>query len=223
MFPNENKSLCEEGINISKRQASILVALFLFLGLSVFIVGYFLGKKSMLDSLTDSFEQEIEKLDQSLERTAANQFDGAPDTSEINQSFAFDNSQQNESNNEIALEELPALPEDAVKTSQESSSADREKSKEAPVAVFAQLIGFGAKHSATAFKKRLENKNVDVVIKTRSSRTSKGKKRTWYQAVTPVFSSFEELDQVVKKIQKLEFIRTKDINIVHIKEQEDKV
>ena len=44
MFPSNN-SPSEEGITISKRQASILIALFLLLALSVFIIGYFLGKK----------------------------------------------------------------------------------------------------------------------------------------------------------------------------------
>lgn len=214
MFPNENKSSCEEGINISKRQASILVALFLFLGLSVFIIGYFLGKKSMLDSLTDSFEQEIENFDRSTEN--APRLDGAPDLSAVNKSFALDRTKEEQ------IEEAAQVADMTLKNEVEKN-VEVKKTKDAQVNVFAQLIGFGAKRSATAFKKRLESKNVPVIIKTRSSRTSKGKKRTWYQAVTPTYNSFEELDQIVKKIQKLEFIRTKDINIVHVKEQEDKV
>lgn len=206
MFPNDNSTSAEEGITISKRQASILVALFLLLALSVFIIGYFLGKKSMLDSLADNFEQEIEKFDQSTVKLE--ELEGAPDISSVNQDFAFDDSRTKK---EIKDPVAPA-PKKEV-----------EKEQETPVKAYAQLIGFGSKQSATAFKSRLDKKKIDVIIKTRSSRTAKGRKRFWYQAVTPVFDSFEKLEKTIKEIQKLEFIRTKDINIVHIKEQEDQV
>ena len=227
MFPDENKTSCENGITISKRQASILVALFLFLALTVFIIGYFLGKKSMLDSLTNNFEQEIEQFDQfspnnmrEVARKTAQfgqimkeDFDKV-DASGSMREFAFDDSQQQEvAEKPVVAEALPVEP--AAKL------AFEEKVSEAPIKAYAQLIGFGSKQTATAFKNRLAKKKIEVKIKTRTSKTAKGRKRTWYQAVTPVFTSFEELEKTIKKIQKLEYIRTKDINIVHIKEQED--
>lgn len=201
MFPNDNSSKPEEGITISKRQASILVALFLLLALTVFIIGYFLGKRTTLDSIASSFEQEIEKVDQV--GVGESELENTPDVSAVNQDFAFDKSE--------AVTAQAVQPEEVVV----------EEKPTAPIKAYAQLIGFGSKKSASAFKERLAKKNIDVIIKTRSSRTAKGKKRYWYQAITPVFTSLDELESTVKKIQKLEFIRTKDINIVHIKEQED--
>ena len=219
MFPSNN-SPSEEGITISKRQASILIALFLLLALSVFIIGYFLGKKSMLDTLGGNFEQEIEKLDQSAVKisTEDDALDGVPDISLVTKDFAFDDAQNDDfqDKKEEEKEIVVAVKSEIIKESKTPIS-------ETPVKVYAQLIGFGSKQSAATFQNRLKVNNVNVIIKTRSSRTAKGRKRLWYQAVTPVFSSFEELEKVVKKIQKLEFLRTNDINIVHIKEQEDQV
>lgn len=223
MFPNENKSSSEEGIHITNRQASILVALFLFLGLSVFIIGYFLGKKSMLDSLTDSFEQQLEKFDPVTEPVS--DFEGAPDVSSVTQDFAHDNSATNSEAIKSVVEEKEESIQKNIDSEKNNSTTQKDLSNEskavheAPISARAQLIGFGVKKSALAFKKRLEDKGIEIIIETKSSKTAKGKNRVWYQAVTPIFDSLHELDKVIKKIQKLEFIRTKDINIVHIKEQ----
>ena len=225
MFPNNNAPSEKEGITISKRQASILVALFLFLALSVFIIGYFLGKKSSLDSLADTFEQQIEKTDRA--QAHFEDLEDAPQISPVDQDFAFDDSQaqSNDVSSEIAKPAPVAL---VAKTNVEQVQGHAAPKIEedvvaAPAKVYAQLISFHSKQSAAAFQKRLAQKNIDVVLKTRSSRSTKGRVRHWYQAVTPVFNSFPELEKTVKKIQKLEFIKTKDINIVHIKEQEDQV
>jgi hypothetical protein len=230
MFPNNNPVSEPEGITISRRQASILVALFLFLALSVFIIGYFLGKKSLLDSLTDSFDQQIEQVDQAAE--AFEDIETAPEISAVaDETFAFDR-EQDVAEEPAAPVAAPNVPvEQAISASAIKKNLSRPvepvsvepEDAEAPVRVYAELIGFHSKQSAVAFQTRLAKKNIQVIIKTRSSRAVKGRVRYWYQAMTPVYPSFKELEETVKKIQKLEFIKTKDINIVHIKKQEDQV
>ena len=48
----------QNGINITKKQASITAALLVFLSIFIFIAGYFWGKQSMLEEFTQKTSQE---------------------------------------------------------------------------------------------------------------------------------------------------------------------
>lgn len=212
-------------IIITKRQASIVTASFFVFLLSVFIVGYFLGKKSVLEDFStkvteESLNNQIDYLltSQALESSdSENQKQQDSDQDILNdvdsvdiKKFAQDKKQQivdKQSHDNDQNEKQSDHKKEKIKTDQSETK------------FYAQLVGFGTKRAALAFAARLKERDVSVVIKTRVSKTAKGKKRTWYQAVTPIMSDEKEFKKVIAKIQRLEHIRSSDIKTVHIKQK----
>lgn len=79
----------------------------------------------------------------------------------------------------------------------------------------APLIGFGTLPAAQSFEKRVEKYGISVIIKERKSTTAKGKKMSWYQAVSQEYDTKEALENVIAVLQKKEKI--KDIRILEKK------
>lgn len=68
----------------------------------------------------------------------------------------------------------------------------------------APLIGFGTLHAAEQFVEKLNQRNITVIIKHRSSTTNRGRKIRWYQVVTPEYASKKDLEDLIREIQKKE-------------------
>ncbi len=69
---------------------------------------------------------------------------------------------------------------------------------------YAQLIGFGTSAAAHRFTQQLQKKGIAVSVKTRYSKTPKGKQIMWYQVVTENYTNRKELEQLVEKVSRSE-------------------
>ncbi len=216
-------SFTSDQIVLTKRQASMTMASILLFCLFVFIVGFFLGKRSSIDEFSqkvsnDSLHDQIDFLltTQSLQTSATEEELGSFDN--VPQEFSarsFD-----EPFERAIITQLQETPVSAIVTPQPELN-DVLVSKDAqdsPVAQpqYAQLIGFGTKKAAQMFVARLKKYNVPVILKTVISKTAAGKERVWYQAITPTYQSAQELQGQIAKVKRLEHIRDKDIKIVYV-------
>lgn len=229
-------SFSSDQIIITKRQASMIMASMLLFCLFVFIVGFFLGKRSVIDDFSnkvtkDALHDQIDFLltTQSLASSQENAaiIEAEPVVEKVD---AIVTSQPQEIitpaifTQDRAMHANIVVADNHVSRPQDFPVLDDIKSVDAPVSVseaknpqYAQLIGFGTKQAAQAFVTRLKKHNVPVILKTMMSKTASGKQRTWYQAITPTYESSQELQTQVAKIKRLEHIRGKDIKTVYVK------
>ncbi len=201
---NDNE---KNGLFIPTRQVSACVALAISLLCVVFMVGYFFGKKQMVDQFVvkaeqDSFADQIYAslcalYDQDSESMATmKQRDEIP----------------------IAIQEEAVENKDiAVIQPEEKSDAPTQVSVVADsdmrvpsIQYYAQLIGYGTKKAADSFAQKLQKKGVPALVKIQRSQTAKGRKTTWYQVVTKPFSdrkALESLTQSIAQDEKIKGIR----------------
>ena len=195
--------------------------------LFVFIIGFFLGKRTVIDDFSTKVTKEAlhDQIDfllttQSLE--SSQEDGGATEAESIENLIGIEGqesimpaifSQERISQAEFITEDNSSKVIDVI--SDEQSITKKHPTFEGPQ--YAQLIGFGTKKAAQAFVARLKKHNVPVILKTMMSKTAAGKQKTWYQAITPTYNSAEELQSQIAKIKRLEHIREKDIKIVRTK------
>jgi hypothetical protein len=225
-------SFASDQIVITKRQASMMMASMLLFCLFVFIVGFFLGKRAAIDDFSGKVSKQAlhDQIDFLL---TTQSLQSSQDEAVINSSNTdFSSSSFNEPFDTPIITLQPEktvasaiFTQDTI-TTPATITAPVEKqdsiiSKD-PIVVaqaaksqYAQLIGFGTKKSAQSFVARLKKHNVPVILKTVISKTSSGKERVWYQAITPTYQSTQELQEQVAKVKRLEHIRDKDIKIVY--------
>lgn len=221
----DSSNLIQNGIFISKKQASVTTALLILLGLLIFIAGYFWGKKSMLDGFTqktsqESFNDQVDYL-LTMQSFAAKHGALPEDSSEEQQAVQQDNSNENDVS--ALLKNLPDALEESGK--QESIEIATKPAKEAVVVQdavpssngkhFAALAGFAKKASAVTMINRLKKYKIDLELKTKVSKSASGKStKTWYQVVTKKYDTKDEVASVVDKVVSIEHIKRKDIKIV---------
>lgn len=219
-------SSSSDQIVLTKRQASMIMASMLLFCLFVFIIGFFLGKRTVIDDFSTKVTKEAlhDQIDfllttQSLE---SSQEDGIATEAESIENLAIENQESIMpaifSQERISQTRMTTTNDNSSKvyiTSLEQPAIKEFKMIEGPQ--YAQLIGFGTKKAAQTFVSRLKKHDVPVILKTMMSKTAAGKQKTWYQAITPTYNSAEELQSQIAKIKRLEHIRDKDIKIVHAK------
>ena len=219
-------SFSSDQIILTKRQVSMIMASMLLFCLFVFIFGYFLGKRVIIEDFSSQVTQKAlhDQIDfllttQSLqssqdEQTATMQVE--PQDIAI---MSDDHPLEETIIPAMITQEkisLPVITQDAAQKTQPVENS-KEKQAAQDKNQYAQLIGFGTKKAAQAFVARLKKHNVPVILKTVVSKTAAGKQRTWYQAITPTYQSAELLEDQLMKIKRLEHIRDKDIKIVYTK------
>ncbi len=231
-------SFSSDQIVVTKRQVSMIMASVLLFCLFVFIVGFFLGKRTVIDDFSskvtkESLHDQIDFLltTQSLESSQENAaiIEATPTLEQahaiitttqqdapISAIITADRQDKNMPAHITASELYTSRPEnfpvlDTRPVITESVALDVKNPQ------YAQLIGFGTKQAAQAFVTRLKKHNVPVILKTVISKTAAGKQRTWYQAITPTYESAQVLQDQVAKIKRLEHIRGSDIKIVYVK------
>ncbi len=228
----------QNGIYITKKQASITAAVLLLLGLLIFIAGYFWGKQSIIDGFTQKTSQESfnDQVDYMLTMQSFAAKHGLP------MDDTRDDSKQEQDVEKLlgsmpdALEETDKEPlvqcgqigrvesvKSEISKSDGSKKVEPTKKVQLPQAQDAVsseprsaiLAGFAKKTSALAMVQRLKKHKIDVEIKTRVSKSASGKvTKSWYQVVTKPYSSMDDLNAVITKIVSWEHIKRKDIKIV---------
>lgn len=208
MMPDNNM------IYITKRQASIVSAVLVVLGLLSFVLGYFWGKKSVIDDfgqkiVQDSAQDQVdylltmqsfaEKTKQDIERSGS----------------SAEKIEHNLGDEKITFEHKPE--EEVNVETQKTDSKEIEASSlkdESEKRYYAVLIGFNTKNAAINFVNRLRKQKINVDIKARKSKSASGRvTKTWYQVVTKYYPSKAELQKVIDRIKRLEKIKS-DIKIV---------
>jgi|GEM_PF-804354 len=228
-FASTNK----DHIVFTKRQASMIMASMLLSCLFVFVVGFFLGKRTIIDDFSskltkDALHDQIDFLltTQSLESSEEDQteikvpLEGEQVLEEKEPAARNENSDSLAIKTQDSLKEIPV-----VKKSEKYEKIVDVKNKEKSLVTktdtenkqYARLIGFGTKRAAQSFVSRLKKRDIPVILKTIVSKTSSGKQKVWYQAITPTFNSSKELKSVVDKVKRFEHIKDSDIQIVNTK------
>jgi hypothetical protein len=199
----------QNGIYLSKKQASVTAAILVVLALLLFVGGYFWGKQSVIDGFTQKTSQES--------------FNDQVDYLLTMQSFAAKNGgvlpeldTEKETKTEELLQSLASVQEvhDSVKSSSKPVEVAPSKATKA-YTHYATLAGFSKKASAEQLAQRLKKHNISVEVKTKTSKSASGKsRRTWYQVITKSYESVQEVQQIVDKILTFENIKRSDIKIV---------
>ena len=214
----------DPGVFVTTRQISAVVAVFLFVNITVFIAGYFWGQRKILESVSsrleqDSFSDRISSSMVSLYDSAA-QSDDAQEDDQEDEKNEHDGSSKGESavkNTEaktgepdvqVSSVKVQDLKDDVQQKAQDTGEEQDKKS------YFAQLVG-GTNKAMIQFQQRLKKHGITTVVKRRKGQTKKGETITWHQAVTETHENKKDLDNLVDKIKKIE--KLKDINIVTVK------
>lgn len=221
---NSYMSSHKDQIILTQRQASMIMASMIIVSLFIFITGYFLGKRTVINDFSSQVTQtalhdQIDYLltSQSLQSSKDDDVslqenqepDEVPHVHVVNQASISSEKIQIDSDlssSAVKNSEIASHKKDAVITN--ALQSDRQ---------YACLIGFGTKTAANAFVARLKKHHISVILKTVISKTASGKTRTWFQAITPTYDSAKELQDVVNKVKRLEHIRDNDITFVHVK------
>lgn len=224
---NSFTQLQKDQIVFNKRQVSMLMASMVIFCLFIFIVGYFLGKRTAMNDFSSDVTQHAlhDQIDYLLttQSLQSSQQDDSDQTTEeqydvdkndtmisVSQSVVSEKAQNiistvvEQKNHKIIEAKNTQLPAIQIDENEKDSQ-------------YACLVGFGTKTAANAFVARLKKHHVPVILKTMISKTVAGKSRTWYQAITPTYDSSQQLQEIVQKVKRLEHIRDNDIKIVHVK------
>lgn len=213
-YPGKDKCSCHDsGVCLDSRHASWVIAALLLTSFGFFVVGYFMGKRSVIqdlhvtadqDSLADKIYTSLYTLQENKAVVAQQQDD------EIFGEETIDGSCGQDARASLDVEEA-AVKETTVQQDVgqgESSIQDTTHGQ----TYYAQLVGFGTAQAAEKFAQKLQKNKIPVVVKHRHSKTAKGKKITWYQVVTQAMSDKTDLEKMVDAIKTKE--RLKDVRIV---------
>lgn len=187
-----------QGLFVPNRQLSVVVALLLLLAFSVFMAGYFLGKKKAVEQFTEKVRQDA-FADQIYTTVLTTPQDPQPVANALLVTHADDVSVMPQSLNQDI-----ATIEQEIITAQSFSEVQDQR-------YYAQLIGFGTEKAAQLFVKKLAAKGIETEVKKRVSKTVKGHTSYWYQVVTTAYSSRSDLSAVVDRLAKEENIKDASI------------
>lgn len=200
-FKNNDRCQCagSQGLFVPSRQLSFIVAGLLFFSFFIFMTGYFLGKKNVVEQFSDQVHQEA-FADKVYASVVANMVeinspeDQAPQVAEV----AIENS--------YSVAEI--VHNDTIATTEDAHTRDDDHHELlSSTHYYAQLIGFGTEKAAYFFVKKLADKGIETEIKKRTSKTAKGRSSYWYQVVTSNHTDRDELVALVDKITKEENIK----------------
>jgi len=186
------------GLFIPNRQLSAFVAVLFFLFFAVFMAGYFLGKKKVVEQFTQEVRQDVfaDHVYTTLATTPV--------------------PQESSATNDLLVTHLEDIPSTVQSINQDFTPAQDVINKDQlPIneRYYAQLIGFGTEKAAQLFVKKLATKGIETEVKKRVSKTAKGHTSYWYQVVTTVFADKNELSALVNKLTKEENIKDACIRV----------
>jgi hypothetical protein len=194
-----NKCKCSslQGLFIPNRQLSIVVAGLLFLLFSIFITGYFLGKKYCVEQFTKEMHIDtFEDIVVSAPNEASSAESEITSPSLLVTATDNNNSEQLDVNSLIVPQSVATINQDIVLPSQDE-----------PKRYYAQLIGFGTEKAASQFVNKVSLNGIPTEVKKRVSKTAKGRTSYWYQVVTAPYLDKNDLSRIVDKLVKEEKLR----------------
>ena len=220
MYKDENKNNLEKDhLYITRKQGTLFGAGILVICLFIFVIGYFLGKKSVMDEFAKKISKDsfVDQVEYAFAAQALRQADNDQDDEDENEDVVAFDIQNDSSAQSIPPQHVEMKAEVKIAPDlQVNSKIMTVEQPESKSSCYAKLVGFGTQKAAINFAERLKQQNISVQIKTNISKTAQGKKRIWYQAVTPEYSSINSLEQDINKIVKCEHIRKQDIQIIQI-------
>lgn len=219
------KNNYQDGIVIPVRYIGLVAAGSLLILGTVFMSGYFLGKKKAFetfcktaerDSLADQIFVALCGVADYKESQAPAELDEVVDEQETPVSTHEGPSEvivqadkvasDVENTIEAVAQQIIVQPQEAVLIQEAQIIHDASES------YHAELIGFGTLQGAKRFAQRLEKKQIPVTVNKRVSKTAKGRIVTWYQVVTKPYTNKDELVSLVNIIKQQE--RLNDVRIV---------
>jgi hypothetical protein len=226
MKPLENQTdsnrhdIESQGLTITSRVLGLLIAGLIAVTFFVFMAGFFLGKKSVLeqfcqtaakDSLADQIYSSLCAMPEYKEQNTSSDRDVVVDEE-------IDTTQD-----VVQIQDQEQKPVEPVIQQKNNALHDSKANLQKPVAeknlgvendkkYYAELIGFGTPVGAGRFVERLAKNNIKVIASKRVSTTARGRKVTWYQVVTDMFDQKDDLINVVNTITLQE--KLKDVRII---------
>lgn len=186
---------------LDDKQAVWLVSALLLAAFLLFMCGYFVGKHQALEQFSHVLDQEsiADKIYLSLYSGKA-----SGESYEYNEtSTKEDEIASKESVNDNDTAENQLLTDNSSVASQEKIPGDSQKQSQ----YYATLIGFGSELAAKKYIDKLAKRGFPLLIKERTSATTKGKVRSWYQVITRTYASREELEAVVAILTQREHLK----------------
>lgn len=184
---HECRCMSDRGVFIPNRQLSAIIAALLFLVFTVFISGYFLGKKYAAEQFTAQMQK-----NSFTDQVYASVVSTAMDTTLAQNKNYSSPSDSTDGLHDLVVTHSQSVPSLEVNTSH---------------SYYAQLIGFGTEKAAQQFVAKLAAKGVITEVKKRTSKTAKGRVSYWYQVVTAQYTDQHELATIVDKIAKEENLK----------------
>ena len=165
-------------VEIHHYQITGLITAMLMLYVITFLAGYFWGKKSALEEFAEQIKNE--SFSDKVYASLCALYD-QPAEAGTSQTHAR------------SVDEVP-------QGESISEQSEQLEEKEKPAGTFvAQLIGYGTEKQAQIYVKALERRGISAEAVTRTSVTSRGKKRVWYQVVTQP-APYEETQRLAERL-----------------------
>ncbi len=211
---NEKKT-DKDGLFIPSRQVSILVVVALAIACIVFLGGYFIGKKHMMEQFVarieqDSFADQVysslcDLYDYDMEETS---IASQPLEEQQLVEHSLEEQQLDQERNQKDTQLVSNISADN-ETEQKQASVEELQSEQAVAApsYYAQLLSYHSKRYADIFVQKLMKKNIPVEVRTRKSVTARGESKPWYQVVTKPYTDREELQVLVDRVSREEKIK----------------
>ena len=198
---NNGSTICHcsenQGLFVPNRQLSFVIALLLLLAFSIFMTGYFLGKRKAVEQFTQEMRQDA--FSDKVYTTVLS-------TAQENQ-LSIDNPLLVMHADDVADLSSQSINQDVAAIEQEIVAQQHEHH------YYAQLIGFGTEKAAQLFVKKLSTKGIETEVKKRISKTVKGHTSYWYQVVTAAYSNKNDLVSLVDRLAKEENIKDACIRV----------
>lgn len=174
-------------IQIARRQASYILALAIMITVAVFTVGYFWGRWTAMQVMSEKVEQDS-FIDQAHYALLAMYNEPATSVGSLARSTDL---------NGEGTVEVAAIVQDDKNTDQTKNYQGL-------------IIGFGHYKSARDFVSKMAGRGITTLIRERASWNGTHK-RVWYQVVTEPYANRAELEKLVAKISRISKVKNAKI------------
>jgi len=208
----------KQGVFLNNRHMSWALSIILLLNFFIFMIGYFLGKKKVIDQLNHKIDQE--SLTDHVYSSMYALYDNKVQPGISDNAEPGDETTEAETSEEQSVEQaVDAAAQVKVLESEEALAEESPRNVAEVITVkndgheyYAQLVGFGNERAAQQFVRKLAQRDITAHIKQRPSRTAKGRTIYWYQVITESFAKKEELLTLVETIKRREKLH--DVRII---------
>ncbi len=182
----KSRKTTKDGLFVPARQVSMLAASALAVAAVVFLGGYFIGKKHMMEHFVaqvehDSFADQVYSSMYAM-------YDDAPASEDQEREWAQE--------------------EEAGETADEQADSELVLSDELSLEAYVgQLLSYHVRKYADGFVQKMAKRNIPLEVRTRKSVTANGDAKEWYQVITKPYTNRGELEVVVEQLSREEKIK----------------